>query len=244
MLGDGLGLFHPPRTALLTPAILASTPLLSSTTAPYTSLPFATHSSPSGNLVVILFARNTVNAPQGFDTVTWGGDPVTEVLQFELPNPPSAAACSVGWCGWIRGGLTGLQTLVVTPVAAEFNDLIGWVLSLDRLAVAPIGSDPQAAAVRVIQAAHSVTILADNADSLLLGAIVANDENLSPFTVSADWTPRDQQKTGNSGTGDITGILAGKTAGSTGAHTLTAATSTLLTTDDWGAIALEILPAA
>lgn len=232
-----------PGTSLLTPNIVGTVTRLSvSVTAAYSSLSFPGHTSPTGNVVVMFFSRAVVNSPGGFDSVTWGGEALTEALDFERPNPPSASGAVVGWAGWIRGGPTGAQNVVVTPTGTDFEDLIGWAISFDRLAASPIG-DSAGAAAQGVAAAYSTGVTATNSGSRILAAVAVNNENLSPMSASAGWTVVEQGKTGNSGGGDIAAILAQRTADAAVARTLTAQTSTALTWDEWGGMALEILPA-
>lgn len=241
--GGGIGMASPPRTQFQTPQIVGTvTRLSTSVTAAYSSLSFPGHSSPTGNVLVMFFSRAVVNNPGGFDSVTWGGSALTEVLDFERAQPPSASGSVAGWAGWIRGGPTGAQNVVVTPTGTDFEDLIGWAISFDRLAASPIG-DSAGAAAQGVAAAYSTGVTAMNSGSRLIGAIAVNNENLSPMNANAGWTIRDQGKTGNSGGGDIAAILAQRTADAAVARTLTGQTSTALTWDEWGGMLLEILPA-
>ena len=245
-LGTGLGLVSPPRTQLFTPVPGTITRLSANHTSPYGSATFTGHTSAAGNVLVVFATRAIPNSPGGFSSVTWGGSALTESVDEELDIGTSKAATAHVWAGFIDNGPTGSQSIVITPAnSTDFQDIAGFAISVDRLLASPYGASPVPGVVRTVQSAYGVPIVAVNSASLLISFVAAMDENLAPFGISADWTLRDQFKTGNGGTGDIACVLGTRLAGAAGSYTMLATSTAAGTpsTDDWCAVALELLPA-
>lgn len=245
-LGTGLGLVSPPRTQLFTPNVTTVTRLLASHTSPYGSATFTGHTAAAGNVVIVFATRCVVNSPGAFSSVTWGGAGLTESLDVQSTISGSKAGTAAIWAGFIDGGLTGSQNIVITPAnSTDFQDIAGFAISVDRLLASPYGASPVGAVVRTVQSAYGVPIAAVNSASLLISFVAALDENLAPFGVTSTWTLRDQFKTGNSNVADIACVLGTRLAGAAGSYTMLATSTAAGTpsTDDWGAIALELAPA-
>lgn len=245
--GGGLGAVQPPRTQFQTPKIVGTiTRININHASPFSSLSVTGHNSPSGHVFVLLCSRNTVNSPQGWDGATWGGDAMTQICDVVSTISGSKAQTATVWAGYKYAGLTGSQTVVITPTAAEYLDACGFIFSVDRmLPSSPLGASSGGSVVRAVQSAYGRAISAGNSGSLLVSLVAACDEDLSPFAIPTGWTLNDQMKTGNAGPGDIAGVLGSRVAGAVASFTMTA-TSTATgtpTTDDWGAVSIEILPA-
>jgi hypothetical protein len=239
----GLGAVSPPRTQRFTPQVVTFTRIQISHAAAYANFTVGAN-SPTGHLVVMFVSRYQGSiAPTGtFSSVTWGGDALTQVLN-PVKTGSQFGGTGVGYAGYIRGGLTGLRNLVVTPDATELFDAIGWIVSLDRLHESdPIGAS-QGTTVKVLQSAYDLTLNCENSQSLLLGGVAALNDDAHPLSISAGWTLVDGEKTGNAGGGDIAGVLGRRVAGATGNVSMTATANAGFSTDDWCRLALEILPA-
>lgn len=234
----GIAATKPAGTSLLTPNIVAVQKLVADTAADWSSQTFRFDST-NGNIVVLFSSRSNAADPLGFEA-TWAGDALTESL--DLDNNRVGGA--LGWAGWIRGGATGEQDLIITAGGSKQRDLLGWAFMFDRLAETAIGATAGAPVVSV-QSAYGFTLNVTNAASRLLGLVAAMHDDLSPFSLSAGWTRQETTKSGNAGTGDIAAVSGHRLAGATGNITMTA-TSTAAgppTTDDWVSIGLEVLPA-
>ena len=239
----GLGAVSPPRTQFFTPQIVAFTRIQLNTAAAYANFSLS-HNSPTGNVIAMFFSRYEGSlAPTGtFDSVTWGTDALTEVLN-PVKTVSQFGGSGVGYTGYIRNGLTGTRTLTVTPTATELLDAIGWIISVDRLLPSsPIGAT-QGTTVKVIQSAYDLTLNVQNSQSLLLGAICGLNDDCHPLSISAGWTNVDGEKTGNAGGNDIAGVLGSRLAGATGNISMTASAAAAFSTDDWSRMAIELLPA-
>jgi hypothetical protein len=228
-------------TALVTPSVVSVAPLKIDTPANWTTQTFNFASS-TGNILVMFPTRSVDSNPAGILSVTWDGDAVTEVLDVEIDENGGA----IGWAGWIRGGSAGAtaRDLVITATEADFRDVMGWAITLDRMAASPLG-DTVGHPVRVVQAAHSVVFDVDDAGSRLFGLVASMDNRLLPFGLTTGWTSLGTDKTGLGGVADIAAILGTKVAGATGAQTMTATSMAAgpPTTDDWVSLGIEVLPA-
>lgn len=231
-------------TALAAVNIVAIEPLIADTAADWSSQTFNFNSS-TGNILVLFSSRSNASNPEGFSGVTWAGDALTEELDVET----NATFAALGWAGWIRGGSTGAQDLVVTATATKQRDLFGYAISFDRMAAVPIGGKA-GSSVRTEQSAFGVAVTAASAMGRLISFVSGMNSTLRPYSVSAGWdliapTGSMPTQTGPNGTGDIGGVMGSRLAGAAGSYTMTGASADVppTTTDDWVALSLEVLPA-
>lgn len=229
-----------------TPGISRITPIYDNN-AGYTTYTSALHTSLTGNVVLMFWSWVALSsAPPHFSSVTWAGDALTEALDFNF-NDGGTYGQIAGWAGYKIGGVVGAGNIVVTPGANGYRKFFGWAIDLDRalLPTSTLASTPQKAATHVDQGAQSVSLTRGDANGLILGSVAAVNGNLQPFSVNAGWTLQKQGKTATSGTptSEISGLLASRTSGGTGAVTLTGTTGSGLTNNNWGAMALEFAPA-
>lgn len=231
--------------AALSPVnIVEIQPLRVDTTADWSSLTIR-FTSTTGNMLVAFAARSNAGDPPQFDPVTWAGEPLEEELDVEN----NVVGGALGWAGWIRGGQTGEQDLIITAGGAKQRDLFGYAISFDRLAETPIGGKA-GNSVRVGQSGYGVPVTALSAQGRLISFVAGMHSELRPFQVSAGWqliapTGGMPTSTGPNGTGDISGVLGQRLAGAPGSYTMTGSSADVppTTTDDWVALALEVLPA-
>ena len=187
----------------------------------------------TGALVVLISTASWTGDADGIASVSWAGDPVTLIAKHD--GVAGRAGCAVPWAGWIHNGVTD-GNLVITSATLEMTDIIGWLVSLDRMAVSPIGPNPVAAINTVTQETNSIDITVANAASLLLG--MHGPMRSGSFPLTSNWAIGEQHRTGS-----IAGFAASKVPGAAGVVNFTGTTPVGFGTDDWGALAVEVLPA-
>lgn len=238
--GLGLGIAG---TDPQTPQLMSVTPFAADTAADWSTRTASGLTPATGNLVVVLAARSNAASPNAI-SVTWAGDAVTEIAEADFDAVGGAHV----WAGYIKDGVPEMGDLVVTADTggAKHRDLIGWLLAFDQIAGSPVGATYTYAA-RLMQAAQPVTLNVTNARSCLIGFVGVMDESLHPMTLSGTgWALQGTNRTGIANTGDIGAAVATKAATATGIDTatLTARVSggSPLSTDDWCAVGIELLP--
>jgi hypothetical protein len=239
----GLSTLHS-GTALVTPSVVAVQPLVRDTPGDWTSLTF-NFSAPTGNMIVVFCTRSNDADPSGILSVSWAGAALNESADVEVDEQFAA----IGWAGWIRGGASGAQDLIVTATSSDFRDLVGYAIMLDRLAATPLG-DVDALSVRITQSAIVVPNQPTVQASRIISFAGCVNENLFPFSLSSGWDVLGPQagghRTGNNTTGDVAGICGTRLAApSLAATDMTASTAAAgaPTAADWTRISLEVLPA-
>lgn len=241
----GIGATSRVGSALSAVNIVAIQPLAVQAQTDWSSLTIR-FDSPTGKMLVLFSSRSNSSNPEGFSSVTWGG----EALDGELDVETNAVGGALGWAGWIDDGASGEQDLIVTATATKQRDLFGYAISFDRMAAVPIGGK-NGASVRTEQSAYGVPVTAASAQGRLISLVCAMSSTPRPYNVSAGWTligPTSGMPTatGPNGTADISGVLGQRLAGAPGSYTMTGASSDVppdSVTDDWVALALEVLPA-
>lgn len=196
-----------------------------------------THTSSTGNVMLMMATRSNSGPAASITGATWDGAALTAAASGYLVGVGRAVA----WSGFINGGATGPRDLVVTASGMDVRDFIGWAFDVDRPIA--IGATPAPVVTHVVKSSESIAITPTDPNSLLAGMITALDEDINPMSLNSGWTELDNQKTGAGGGSDLAAILASRAAGSLSAKTLTGVSDALRTTDDWAALALELLPA-
>ena len=235
----GLGVRSYAGTALVTPSIVSVQVLNSNTAADWTTQTF-NFNSPTGNIVVLFAARSNASNPTGF-SATWAGGALDEEEDVEI----NAVNAGLGWAGWIRGGVTGSNDLVVTGGDGLQRDLLGYAISFDRLAASPIGAKT-GASVNTSQSSYGLTLNVQNAMSRLVGLVASMHSNQYPLALNAGWSPvSPSARTGNGGIADIAAVCGQKAADATGNTTMTGTTTAAgpPVASNWCAVGLEVLPA-
>lgn len=196
-----------------------------------------THTSSTGNLLLVCGTRSNTGSATDIAGATWNGHALTETLTASLTGVGRA----IVWAGLINGTDTGARDLAITAAGANVRDFIGWLIDFDRAIT--IGAAPPPTVTNTVKSSESINITPADANSLLLGFCMALDENINPMSVNSGWTEIDNQKTGVGGGSDLAAIIGSRTAATLTAKTFTGVSDALSTTDDWAALALELLPA-
>jgi hypothetical protein len=202
------------------------------------------HTSVTGNIGVIFATRNNSAQVRSVTSVTWNGVALVELQDSCL----GGVGRPMVWAGYLLGGATGLQSLVITLSSANLRDLCGFIFDVNDLNLTtPIGAtDKKTENVPAGQLSMTFPLTAVSANSLLVAAAFCYDEDLEPLAPTAPWNLVTNAESGpTQGVGDIIGILCTLAPGATGLQTLTATgtVTTTATTDDWGAAGMELLPA-
>lgn len=239
--GLGLGIAG---TDPQTPLLLSVTPFSVDTPADWDALTIEDLTPVSGNLLVVMASRSNAASPNDIGTVTWAGGSVTAIDQAKF----AAVGGAHVWAGYIKDGVPELGDLVVTADTggAKHRDLIGWILAFNQLGGTVAGATFKVAQ-RIIQGAQPVTLNVTNARSRLVSFVAAMHDDPHAMTLAGTgWALSGTARTGNAGTGDIAAAVATKAATATGNDTATFTSrdpgTGPITTDDWCAIGIELLP--
>jgi hypothetical protein len=198
---------------------------------------FNTHSSLTGNVLLLFVTRSNGGTESEVLGATWDGAPMTVIAEDHLTGNGRALA----WCGYINGGALGASDLEITLSFENARRSVGYIIDFDR--EISIG-DAGCTVTNAVAPSSSITLTPTDANSLLMAASIALDEEVYPMGVNTvdGWTELGSHKSGNNTSSDLAIVLASMPAGGIVPRTFTGVSDAATTTDDWAVMGFELLP--